>query len=195
MRALLALVLAAFALWVGAFFVYLVSMALPASAPGERTDALIVLTGGTARVERGFTLLAQEAAPVLFISGVGAQVTQAEMLLAHTSPKTRRAVLRQEPEIVFDYVASSTQTNASEAANFVRQRGYKSIRLITGHYHMPRSLVEFHAALPGVKILREPVVPESFHPRWWNEAGNRRLIWQEFHKYIAASARVFIDRV
>ena len=196
MRFILTLMLAVPLLMAGAFGVFLLSMQMPPSGPDEHTDALVVLTGGSARVERGFALLAENAAPVLFISGVGPNVTQAEMLTAHTNRATREAILARDAEIVFDYEAQTTRTNASEAADFVRERGYKNIRLITGHYHMPRSLVEFHAALPGVTILREPVMPESLVRRsWWKDVSSRRLIWQEFLKYLAANGRILLDRV
>lgn len=194
MRFLLATLLTGLLLWAAAFAVFFGTMMLPAADPDEKTDVLIVLTGGNARVERGLTLLAEGAAPVLFISGVGHNVTMAEMLAAHTKPEKKNAILKSEAEIVFDYAASSTQTNAREAAAFVKKRRYRSVRLITGHYHMPRSLVEFRAALPGVKIIREPVVPETFNGNWWRDASARTLIFAEFHKYLAASARVLLHR-
>ena len=194
MRWLLTFALLVLLLWGVACCAFLISMNMPASDSSERADALIVLTGGNGRVERGFTLLADQSAPVLFISGVGAKVTLAEMLAAHAKPATRDRILHLGSEIVFDYKASSTQTNASEAADFVRQRGYKTIRLITAHYHMSRSLLEFDVALPGVRILREPVVPESFAKQnWWSDPAARRLVWQEFLKTLAASFRIVID--
>lgn len=195
MRWFLRMVFALFALWAAAFAVFLISMAMPAADVQQRADALIVLTGGNARVERGLSLLAEDSAPVLFISGVGENVTMAEMLDTHASRAVQARILEEGPEIVFDYAASSTQTNASEAAAFVRARDYRTIRLITAHYHMPRSLLEFRAALPGVTILREPVVPSSLaQTAWWSNDAGRRLIWQEFHKYLAASGRVLLDR-
>lgn len=195
MRWIIRLLIAGASLWCAAFFVFLLSMYVAADEE-QHADALIVLTGGNARVERGFELLAEGSAPVLFISGVGSNVTLAEMLAAHTSIPVRNEILHRQPEIVFDYDASSTRTNATEAAAFVRKRNYKTIRLITAHYHMPRSFVEFRAALPGVTILREPVTPESFaNTKWWEDAASRKLILQEFHKYLAASGRVLLDRL
>jgi len=195
MRWIIRIIVVAWALYCVAFFVYIAAMYAPSDDAARRTDALIVLTGGNARVEHGLSLLAQQSASVLFISGVGPNVTLAEMLAAHTNQARRNEILNIGSEIVFDYDASTTQTNASEAAAFVRKRKYTSIRLVTAHYHMPRSMVEFHAALPGVTILREPVVPDSFaHKHWWRDRQSRLLIWQEFHKYLAASARTFVDR-
>lgn len=195
MRWLIGLIVAVIALWGAAFLVFVATMSMQADRADEPSDALIVLTGGNARVERGLSLLAAESAPVLFISGVGPNVTLAEMLAAHTTPLVRDAILERGFEIVFDYDAQSTQANASEAAEFVRERGYQRIRLITAHYHMPRSLLEFRAALPGVTILREPVVPESFaRTAWWRDAAGRRLVGQEFHKTLLASGRILLGR-
>ena len=193
MRLFLTIILSVAVLWLCAFAVFILQMQLPASEPQERADALIVLTGGKQRLERGFELLAKGGAPVLFISGVGEKVTVDEMLQAHATPAIRDAIARSHAEIVLDHTASSTQTNAEQTAAFVRQRGYLTIRLITGHYHMPRSMVEFRAALPGVVIYREPVVPDSLaHHPWWSDADSRHLIWQEFHKYLAANGRLVL---
>ena len=38
---------------------------------------------------------------------------------------------------------------------WARQEGVRSIRLVTGAYHMPRRLMEFHAAAPGIVRQRE----------------------------------------
>jgi uncharacterized SAM-binding protein YcdF (DUF218 family) len=196
MRWVLGTVLAVALLWCAGFLLFLGRMALPAEHPDTRTDALIVLTGGSTRVAHGFELLARQSAPVLFISGVGANVTRQEMLAAHATPAMRERIAELSAEVVFDYNASSTQTNASEAASFVRERQYRSVRLITAHYHMPRSMMEFQAALPGVIILREPVVPERLaSTRWWNDASGRMLVVQEFHKYLAARGRIWLQRV
>ena len=193
MRIFFTILLSIAVLWLCAFAVFLLQMQLPASEPQERADALIVLTGGKQRLERGFELLAKGDAPVLFISGVGEKVTLDEMLQAHATPAIRDAIAKSRAEIVLDHAASSTQTNAEQTAAFVRQRNYLTIRLITGHYHMPRSMVEFRAALPGVTIYREPVVPDSFaHHPWWSDADSRHLIWQEFHKYLAANGRLIL---
>jgi hypothetical protein len=45
--------------------------ALPQPAPaGEGTDVIVVLTGGTGRIERGVTLLREGSADRLLVSGV-----------------------------------------------------------------------------------------------------------------------------
>lgn len=154
------------------------------------TDAMVVLTGGSARVERGFSLLAEGAAPVLLISGVGKDVTLQEMLYAHASAPVRETIVSSGADVVLDKVADTTETNAREAAEFVRSRNYTSIRLITADYHMPRALVEFRAALPGVTVVPDAVFPATLKREdWWRYKNTRDLIFSEYHKTIAVYLR------
>lgn len=177
--------------WCLALALFVHAMPSQSTSANVKTDAIVVLTGGNARVERGFDMLAKGAAPVLLVSGVGKSVTLQEMLAAHASEETRRQINERNTSIVFDYVAQTTQSNASEAAKFVRERGFESIRLITAHYHMPRSMAEMHAALPEVKIVPDPVFPSGFQrDQWWRHKNSRDLVLSEFHKMIAVKLRV-----
>src|SRR5262249_10925921 len=92
-------------------------------------------------------------------------------------------------ELVLGYLASSTQSNASEVAAFAAARELHTIRLITSHYHMPRSLLEFRAAMPDVAILPDPVFPDGEREAWWQQEASHKLVLSEFHKYLAAWAR------
>lgn len=160
---------------------------VPAS---QTSGALVVLTGGKDRVEHGLALLAQGAAPVLFISGVGEHVTEEQILLEHASADLRENIYAGNREIILDHVARSTVSNADQAAEFIRVRGIKSIRLITANYHMKRSLREFHSAIPNLVIIADPVSPEGFRrDEWWAHDNTRRLVFSEFYKYLAVLLR------
>lgn len=177
-------------LWCAALVWFVHSMPSESAPASVKTDAIIVLTGGQGRVEHGLDMLADGAAPVLFISGVGQHVTMTEMIDKHTSAQTREQILERQPEIVFDYVAANTKTNADQAAEFVRTRQIHSIRLVTANYHMPRSRLEFETAIPGVEIVADPVFPEGFHrDEWWQHDITRRHVFSEFYKYFAVLAR------
>src|SRR3546814_4570320 len=58
------------------------------------------------------------------------------------------------------FEAADTAGNALETAGWLNAHGYKSIRLVTANYHMPRSLVEFSRRLPGITIVPPPVLPD-----------------------------------
>jgi len=176
--------------WVLGLAVFVHSLPSKPMPATVKTDAIIVLTGGSARVERGFTMLAEGAAPVLLISGVGKNVTVEEMLREHANESTRAAIRARKASVFFDYVALTTRSNARETAEFVRARNIRSVRLITADYHMPRSLAEMRAVLPNVEIVPDAVSPDGFRrDQWWKHETSRELVLSEFHKYLAVLAR------
>ncbi|HUH83644.1 MAG TPA: YdcF family protein [Stellaceae bacterium] len=153
----------------------------------SETDAIVVLTGGTLRVERGLALLAEGKAKKLFISGVYHSTDVAALL--HLS--------RQSPEnvdrIELGREADNTEGNAAETARWMRMEGFHSLRLVTGSYHMPRSLLEFSRAMPDMRIIANPVFPENVkQERWWAWPGTAMLILAEYNKYLLALARAVV---
>jgi len=151
---------------------------------GTATDAIVVLTGGSQRVQAGLQLLTAGKAKKLFVSGVyhGTDVTA----LLH--------VQRQSPEavqccIVLGHTADNTYGNAQETAAWMRQEGYRSLRLVTANYHMRRALLEFARAMPEIHIIPHPVFPETVRERWWAWPGTLDLIIGEYDKYLWALVR------
>lgn len=190
MRLLLSLIVSFAMLWASAVLWFVITMPTEPLPSTTKTEAIVVLTGGKGRVEHGLTMLAEGAAPVLFISGVGEHVTEATILDAHATQETREKIYETNGEIVLDHIARSTVSNADQTAVFIRERGIKTIRLVTASYHMRRSMYEFRGANPGLKIVADPVFPEGFRRDvWWEHENTRRLIFSEFNKYIAILLR------
>ena len=101
----------------------------------EPTDAFVVLTGGSSRLEEGLNLLAQRKAKKLFVSGVYRGVDVKRLL----------SLSRRAPDdlvccIEIGHTATSTEGNAAETKLWMDQEGYRSLRLVTASYHMPRSM-------------------------------------------------------
>lgn len=166
----------------------LVWFAADASRTGEvdpeRTDAIVVLTGGSDRLRVGFDLLAQGAADRLLVSGVHRDVTLGELFALVPAAASLRCC------VDLGYAAGDTIGNAQEAATWMREHGFRSLRLVTSNYHMPRSMLEFRAAMPGIEIRRQPVRAETVHlDRWWAWPGTARLIVSEYNKFLVALAR------
>lgn len=176
--------------WSLALVWFVNSMPVDAAATQEKTEAIIVLTGGQGRVERGLEVLAGGAAPVLFISGVGEDASVDEILHEHATASLRKRIASSGGEIVLDHVARSTLSNADQSAAFIKKRKISSIRLVTATYHMRRSVHEFRMANPEVSILADPVLPDGFRQdKWWVHDNTRRLVFSEFYKYFAVVLR------
>lgn len=152
---------------------------------GRRTDAIVVLTGGSLRLETGFQLLSQNMAEKLFVSGVKKGVPFDDLL----------AVSALTPEdmeccITLGYMADDTGSNAVESAAWIGANRLTSIRLVTSGYHMPRSLLEFRRTLPQLEIVPHPVFPDRVMlDDWWRRPGTGSLVIVEFNKYLLSAAR------
>jgi uncharacterized SAM-binding protein YcdF (DUF218 family) len=176
--------------WLGGlvWFAERVSRMVPESGA---TDAIVVLTGGSERVAEGVALLSSGTGRLLFVSGVPAGVTPEAVLSGAGAGAT--ALL---PKIVLGHSAQDTIGNAAETAAWARREGVASLRLVTANYHMPRSLIEFRRALPGVSILQHPVFPERFKDReWWRWPGTLTLMVREYDKYLLAVLRDALARL
>ena len=155
---------------------------------GSHTDAIVVLTGGAARVATGLDLLRQGRARLLLVSGVYRGVDVQELLRTQ----------RQSPGdieccIALGYEAGTTEGNAAETRDWTAREGVASLRLVTASYHMPRSLLEFRRAMPGMAIVPHPVIPESFRrDEWWAWPGSLQLVVGEYHKLVAALLRPYL---
>ncbi len=149
------------------------------------TDAIVVLTGGSERLATGMTLLEKGLSRRLFISGVHRGVDKAEILrLAHAAGRGLA------DEVVLGHSADDTRGNAAETAAWIFGRDIHSLRLVTAAYHMPRSLWEFHTAMPGIRIIPNPVFPPAVKIRhWWMWPGTAALFVSEYSKYLAAILR------
>ena len=72
----------------------------------------------------------------------------------------------------------------------MRGQGFRSLRLVTAWYHMPRSLLEFGRAMPDIEIVAHPVFPEQVKSEhWWAWRGTAMLLISEYAKYLAALGR------
>jgi uncharacterized SAM-binding protein YcdF (DUF218 family) len=148
-------------------------------------DGIVVVTGGADRIDEALALLEQFKGRRLLISGVNTASTP-EQLRRRWPGRTRLF----DCCVDLDYQARNTYGNAIESRAWARRNGIRSLILVTASYHLPRTLVEFRAAMPDVAITAFPVVPEASRlNRWWQEPQLTRIIVLEFVKYWAAVLR------
>ncbi len=190
-RALLGLaaggILAATA-WLAGLLWYAAQLPTVVSDAESKTDAIVVLTGGSGRLRQGLELLADGRARKLLVSGVYRGVDVRQLLDAFLeSPGGLECC------VTLGYQADSTRGNAIETAAWMRDQGFHSLRLVTANYHMPRSLLEFGRTMPDMEIVPHPVMPENFkHDDWWRWPGSASLIVSEYSKYLVAVLRSVI---
>ncbi len=186
---LLVALLIALIAWSGGFVTFVYRLPEQVQAPGRGTDAIVVLTGGSQRLETGLELLAKGWSERLFISGVYRGIDAAELI----------RVARQEPGqleccIFIDYNADDTIGNARETARWIARHRIRSIRLVTSSYHMPRSLLEFEAVLPDTTILAHPVIPPNVkQAEWYRHPGTAGLFAVEYTKFLLARLRLSME--
>ena len=160
---------------------------IPRRAPqlAGDVDAIVVLTGGSGRLRVGLDLLQAGDGRMLFVSGVYRGVDVAELLrLSQAAPAELECC------IALGYSADDTRGNAVETAQWMAERSFASLRLVTANYHMRRSLFEFTRAMPDATIIPHPVPSPNVHlADWWSWPGSARLIAVEYTKYLAAVAR------
>lgn len=183
---LAALVLLA-VLWTIGLVWFMSGLGQPTADPDRVTDAIIVLTGGSLRIESGVELLADGKAKKLFISGVHPGIeTPDELHLPHGAPGWTECC------IVLGHAADNTVGNALELAEWLKRENYHSIRLVTASYHMKRALLEFRRILPpDIEIIAHPVFPPASHADGFSIFSSRpgRVVLVEYLKYLGALVR------
>ena len=171
--------------WLGGLMAFAADIPDTVADPDTKTDAIVVLTGGSGRLETGFELLAERRAAKLFVSGVYRGVDVASLL--HMSQRNPSELICC---VSLGYVAESTAGNARETASWIAKEGYTSLRLVTANYHMPRSILEFSHAMPNTKIIPHAVFPPNFKSEhWWLWPGSASLVIGEYTKFLAAWLR------
>lgn len=155
------------------------------------TDAVVVLTGGSDRISTGIELLIANKGAKLFISGVHQGINVDSILSGQNVPQGLRDCC-----ITLGHVADNTVGNAEETATWMREQGFHSLRLVTSHYHMPRSLLLFRHMLPDKEIIPHPVVPANVKlADWWARPGTASLLVTEYTKYIIAALQMWFGSI
>jgi uncharacterized SAM-binding protein YcdF (DUF218 family) len=151
-------------------------------------DAVVVLTGGSKRLEAGFELLQRGRASVMFISGVSKEVKLRELFFIESGYEQKFL-----DRIEAGYGAKNTSENAKETASWVSRHGYRSLYLVTASYHMPRSLKEFDRRMSDIEIIPYPVFPDSVRlAGWWRWPGTTALLVGEYVKALTSAFAYFI---
>jgi uncharacterized SAM-binding protein YcdF (DUF218 family) len=159
--------------------------------PASNADGIVVLTGGSSRVSDAMELLAAGYGKRLLISGV--HPTNDVHDISRTLPDNHKLL---NCCVDLDRSAVNTRSNAAETRRWARERGFKSLIVVTSNYHMPRAIVELSHAMPDVTLIPFAVVGEKWREEpWWTSSATLRLLLSEYAKYVAAEVRVRLAAV
>jgi uncharacterized SAM-binding protein YcdF (DUF218 family) len=151
---------------------------LPGEAGDQKTDAIVVLTGGAGRLERGLNLLERGRAERMLISGVERTVRPVEL-----------AVRYEADEALFDCCVDlgresvDTRSNADETGRWLDKHEFKTVRLVTTDWHMPRARFELSRRVPdGVDLISDAVPSNPSFSQ----------LFTEYNKYLLRHAAVLV---
>src|ERR1700681_1582990 len=154
--------------------------------PAHNADGIVVLTGGSSRVSDAMELLADGYGKRLLISGVHPTNAASDISRSLTDNQSLLSCC-----VDLDRSAVNTRSNAAEARRWARERGFKSLIVVTSNYHMPRAILELSHAMPDIALIPFAVVGDKWRDEpWWTNGATVRLLLSEYVKYVAAEVRV-----
>ena len=160
------------------FALFAVTLGTPA-ASDVRTDAAVVITGGSGRIEHAFDVLADKGAKRLLVAGADPLVTKADLVeRLGGSERLVRCCVDLGSESV------DTRSNAEEARRWLDRHNFGSVRLITSDWHMRRAGYEFNRVLGDDYELVEDAVR--------TEPGFGTL-FAEYNKYVLRRLAAWFD--
>jgi uncharacterized SAM-binding protein YcdF (DUF218 family) len=155
----------------------LFAVLLPKAAGDQRTDAIVVLTGGAKRIERGIELLERGRASRMLVSGVERTVRPVDLALEY-----------QASEALFDCCIDlgresvDTRSNAEETAQWLRRNKFKTVRLVTTDWHMPRARFELARQTDDIEVLGDAIQSNPSFSQ----------LFTEYNKYLLRRAAILI---
>jgi uncharacterized SAM-binding protein YcdF (DUF218 family) len=158
------------------FMLFAVTLAAPAGR--QRTDAVVVVTGGPGRIERGIDVLSGGYAQRMLISGTDPSVTKPDLVRLKGKAKLIDCCVDLGSESV------DTRSNAEETRRWLDKRGYRSLRLVTSDWHMRRARYEFRRVLDDKYDIVSDAV--STRPSFGTLAG-------EYNKLLLRRVTILFD--
>ena len=161
------------------FILFAVTLGRPAPRDAEPTEAAVVLTGGSNRIEHAITVLRDHQAKRLLVSGADPSVTKADIARRVGGSRT---LLKCCVDLGSESV--DTRSNAEEAGRWLAAHHFNSVRLITSDWHMRRAHYEFRKVLGGKYRIEADAVRSE--PSFLTLFG-------EYNKYVLRRLAVWAD--
>jgi uncharacterized SAM-binding protein YcdF (DUF218 family) len=161
------------------FVVFAFTLGRPAPATAKPTDAAVVLTGGSGRIEHAIEALRDGKAKRVLVAGADPAVTKAD--LARRIPGSAQLF-----KCCVDLGSESvdTRSNAEEANRWLAKHRFHSLRLITSDWHMRRARYEFRKVLKDRYVIVVDAVRTE---------PNFLTLYAEYNKYVIRRMAVWVD--
>ena len=161
------------------FVLFAFTLGKPAPATVARTDAAVVLTGGSGRIEHAIDVVRSGKAGRLLVAGADPAVTKRDLAARIAgSAKLLKCCVDLGSESV------DTRSNAEEANRWLAKRRFSSLRLITSDWHMRRARYEFARVL-GDKYT---IVPDAVRTE-----PSFLTLFGEYNKYVLRRIAVWLE--
>ena len=161
------------------FILFAFTLGKPAPAGVAATDAAVVLTGGSGRIEHAVDVLRDGKAKRLLVAGADPSVTKADLARRLGG---RRRLIRCCVDLGSESV--DTRSNAEEAGRWLARHRFDSVRLITSDWHMRRARYEFRKVLGDeVRVVTDAVRSEPSFV----------TLFGEYNKYVLRRIAVWAD--
>jgi uncharacterized SAM-binding protein YcdF (DUF218 family) len=185
-RVLVAALLLALAAFAAGFLWFASAIARSESTLTTTADGIVVLTGSPLRIDDAIELLAAGRSQRLLISGVHPSTSIAELVRGRPEYQKWFACC-----VELGHEAVNTRGNAAETARWAKERGLRSLIVVTSAWHMPRALLELKRDLKDVELIPYPVVTDRMRDDpWWSSVQTARLLFLEYVKYLASHVGV-----
>lgn len=148
----------------------------------KKVDVIVVVSGGdnNARIEKGVQLYKEAWAPVLMYSGAAAE-GDVSNAMAMRNISAKMGVPKED--IIIEEDSKTTLENAQFSAEIIKEKGYKSMILVTSPYHQRRTYELFKKELPNVEIINQSALDENWRKKgWWENNVGRFLTLGELGK-------------
>lgn len=155
--------------------------AMSPSDPLAKADAIVAISGDNGpRVATAVELWKQGYAPTVIFAGAS---------LDPQSPSSAELMARQavalglpRERILLEPRSATTDQNAVNVAQLMRERGMRTAILVTSPYHQRRAALAFGREL-GLEFRNHPADDPAWDPTtWWLHADSRAITVLEFAK-------------
>jgi uncharacterized SAM-binding protein YcdF (DUF218 family) len=156
----------------------LFAVLLPRPADERATDAIVVLTGGAKRIERGLELMERRKARRMLVSGVARTVRPEELAAQYQADEALFGCC-----IDLGRESVDTRSNAEEVARWLGRHKFRTVRLVTTDWHMPRARFELSRRLGAdIEVLGDAVESNPSFAQ----------LFTEYNKYLLRRSAVFV---